>query len=77
MSRAKKNGEALTSPTTKNTNSTTIVAQKEAQSLTPKEIDSSSTIISKNIFTSFEEFKSFVKGVQPGYVQNGTRCKVL
>jgi putative DNA primase/helicase len=61
MSRAKKNGEAPTSPTTKNINSTTIVAQKEAQILTPKEIDGSSTITPKNRFTSFEEFKSFVK----------------
>ena len=60
MSRAKKNGEAPTSPTTKTINSTTIVAQKEAQSLTPKEIDTPSTITSKNRFTSFGEFKEFI-----------------
>ncbi|MEA5531790.1 DUF3854 domain-containing protein [Dolichospermum sp. UHCC 0684] len=60
MSRAKKNGEASTSPTTKIINSTTIVAQKEAQILTPEDIDASSTIISKNIFTRFGEFKEFI-----------------
>ncbi|AFZ57642.1 DUF3854 domain-containing protein [Anabaena cylindrica] len=61
MTTRKKNGEATTSPTTKNIKSTTIVAEKDAKSLTDSQIDTSKTVNLQNKFTSFEEFKSFAK----------------